>query len=328
MNNKIRGIAKELNIDIIGFTGNESLFGLQEVLELRMSKGLVTEFEPKSVKERIDPAITLKGCKGIITIAVPYNTGYDISSRVPIKGSLSRSSWGRDYHKVVGDLLRELSRRLKSELDGEYLPFADTGPLVDRELAYMSGLGYYGKNCCIITPGYGSYVFIGYILTSLELSSEVMPIESQCGDCRLCIDACPTGALEKPGVLNPKKCISYLTQTKDIIPTELQRRMGVKIYGCDTCQAVCPKNKGVNLSDITEFLPVKTGGFVDIEELLKMSKNEYIKKYGDMAGNWRGRSVLIRNAIIAISNIGRESQYKEQLEGLKKKEVELWNPYL
>lgn len=223
MNNKIRDIANELNIDIIGFTGNESLYGLQEMLELRMIKGLATEFEPKSVKERVDPSITKRDCKGIITIAVPYNTGYDNSSRVPIKGSLSRSSWGRDYHKVVGDLLKEFSIRLKSELDGEYMPFVDIGPLVDRELAYRSGIGYYGKNCCIINPIYGSYIFIGYILTSLELSSESIPLESQCGDCRLCLDACPTGALEAPGVLNPQRCISYLTQTKEYIPEELQK---------------------------------------------------------------------------------------------------------
>lgn len=324
----IRKIANELNINIVGFTGNEPLYGLQGILETRIGGGLATEFEPKSVKERTDPSITLKDCKGIITIAVPYDTGFNISSSGRLRGSISKSSWGIDYHKVLGKMLKELCTKLKEELGGEYLSFADTGPLVDRELAYRSGLGYYGKNCCIITPGYGSYVFIGYILTSLELSSEVMPIESQCGDCRLCLDACPTCALEAPGVLNPKKCISYLTQTKDFIPAELQIKMGVKIYGCDTCQAVCPKNKGVNLSDITEFLPVKTGGFVDIEELLKMSKNEYIKKYGDMAGNWRGRSVLIRNALIAIRNMEMESSYMEQLEELKKREVELWKPYL
>ena len=324
----ISDIAKGLDIDIVGFAGNEVLSGLQGVLESRISKGLATEFEPKSVKDRIDPTMTLRECKGIITIAVPYNTACETSSRVTIKGSLSRSSWGLDYHIVVKKLLKELSGRLESVLGGSYLTFADTGPLVDRELAYRSGLGYYGKNCCIINPIYGSYVFIGYILTSLELSSDAIPIESQCGDCRLCLDACPTGALEAPGVLNPHKCISYLTQTKEYIPEELQKRMGVKIYGCDTCQAVCPKNKGVRSSRHKEFQPLKTGGCVDIKELLEMSKRDYTDKYGDMAGSWRGRSVLIRNALIAIKNMGIESELEDQLENLRKREVELWKPYL
>lgn len=328
MKKKIKDIAKELNLDIIGFTDNESLSGLQGRLESRIDKGLTTEFEPKTVKERIDPTMTLRDCKGIITIAVPYDTGFNISFSGRLKGSISKSSWGTDYHIVLKKMLKEFSTSLQNELGGVFLSFADTGPLVDRELAYRSGLGYYGKNCCIINPDYGSYVFIGYILTSLELSSDVIPIESQCGDCRLCLDACPTGALEGPGVLNPKKCISYLTQTKEYIPAELQIRMGVKIYGCDTCQIVCPKNKGVQLSNHTEFEPIKTGGFIDIDELLTMSKKDYLKKYGDMAGSWRGRSVLIRNALIAIRNMGREYHYKEQLEDLNKRKVELWKPYL
>lgn len=104
--------------------------------------------------------------------------------------------------------------------------------------------------------------------------------------------------------------------------------MGVKIYGCDTCQAVCPKNKGVRLSRHNEFQPIKTGGCVDIKELLEISKKDYTDKYGDMAGSWRGKSVLIRNALIAIKNMGIESELEDQLENLRKREVELWKPYL
>ena len=116
----------------------------------------------------------------------------------------------------------------------------DTGPLVDRNLSYTSGMGYYGKNTLMISEEYGSYFFIGYIITDLDIEKDKI-LKSQCGSCTRCLKYCPTGALEGPYKLNPKKCISYLTQTKEKIPYELRESMGAKIYGCDTCQDVCPK---------------------------------------------------------------------------------------
>ena len=126
--------------------------------------------------------------------------------------------------------------------------------------------------------------------------------EGKCGDCNLCIKACPTGALEGPYRFNPKKCISYLTQTKDKIPYELRSKMGNKIYGCDTCQLACPKNKGIILGNHEDFLPKDTKGYMDIEELLSMSNKKFKEKYGSMSGSWRGKNILKRNGIIALGN--------------------------
>lgn len=325
---RIREIANDLNIEMIGFTDAGPFADMESKLKERDEKGYSTEFEESSIDKRIFPNLTLDDCRGIIAVAIPYDTGYKPKSDCNIKGSLSKSSWGADYHIVLGGLLKEFSDRLSSEFNKVFLPFVDTGPLVDRETAHRGGIGYYGKNCCIINPLYGSYIFLGYILTTLELESEGLAMESQCGECRLCMDACPTGALEAPGKLNPHKCISYLTQTKEYIPKELQEKMGVKIYGCDTCQAVCPKNKGVLISNKKSFLPDRSGGYVDIKELLAMSKKAFLYKYGDMAGSWRGRSVLIRNAVIALTNIGMKDEYILELEELKNRKVELYNPYL
>ena len=261
-------------------------------------------------------------------VAIPYDTGIQPKSDCILRGSLSKSSWGKDYHKVLGGLLRDLAEILKSETGEIFLPYVDTGPLVDREVALRAGIGYYGKNCSIINPEFGSWVFLGYILTTLRLESARTPMVSQCGECRICLDACPTGALEAPGVLNSKKCISYLTQTKGMIDNELRAKMGVKIYGCDTCQVVCPKNKGIPISTHNEFIPEKTGGCVDILELISMSKNEFAAKYGNMAGSWRGRSVLIRNALIALENTGLKGNYTEEIERLKERNIKLYKPYL
>ena len=325
---RIREIARELGIEMIGFACAEPFLNIQELLINRAEGGVSAEFEEPILSKHIDPSLSLEGCKGIISVAIQYDTGVKPKSDCSLRGSLSKSSWGTDYHKVLGGLLRDLAEMLQSETGEVFQPYVDTGPLVDREVAHRAGIGYYGKNCSIINPEYGSWIFLGYILTTLKLESVKTRLESQCGECRLCLDACPTGALEAPGVLNSKKCISYLTQTKGMIELELQTKMGVKIYGCDTCQLVCPKNKGIPFSAHHEFIPEKTGGYVDILEVLSMSKNEFAVKYGSMAGSWRGRSVLIRNALIALENTGLKGEYLEELENLKERNVELYRPYL
>lgn len=306
--------AKELNIDICDFTDALPLNNIQDYLIYRRDNNIQTEFEEKDIDKRIDPKLTMANCKSIIVIGLSYETegtvstaSYDqIKRTIPaVLGRLSKSTWGIDYHKVLKEKMGNLIEEIKKITDFEYKYFVDTGPLIDRELAKKAGVGYYGKNCSIINHDYGSFIFLGYILTNLDLDSSE-EVEEDCGDCNLCIKACPTGALEEPYRLNPKRCISYLTQTKDNIPIELRKKMGVKIYGCDTCQLVCPKNKDVKKSSHIEFVPRLTNGYINIEELLFMSNREFKDKYGEMAGSWRGKNVLNRNAIIALGNMKRE----------------------
>lgn len=294
--------SKILNIDMIGFTDSAPLYNVKKHLNYRLENNLQTEFEEKEVERRIDPKLTFPSCKSIIVIALSYNVDFEITNDNKLKGALSKSSWGLDYHRVLKAKMKSLIEEIKDIEDFDYKMYVDTGPLVERELANKAGIGYYGKNCSIINDEYGSFIFIGYIMTDLDIEADTNRVYSKCGDCDLCIRACPTNALE-PYKLNPKKCISYLTQTKDIIPIEYRKKINSKIYGCDTCQLVCPKNKDVKPSVHLDFIPYNTGGYMDIIELLSMSNSQFKRKYGSMSGAWRGKNILKRNAIIALGNM-------------------------
>ena len=309
--------SKRLNIDMIGFTHNEPFLHAKEYLMERVGKNIQTEFEEKDIEKRIDPCLTLPSCKSIIVLGISYNT--EARGTVPgpsLKGILSKSSWGLDYHNVLKDKMEKLVQEIKKIQDFEYKSFVDTGPLIDREVAKRAGLGYFGKNCSIINKEYGSFIFLGYILTDLEILAD-NEINEECGDCTLCIEACPTGALGEAYKVNPKKCISYLTQTKDEIPLYLRGKMGIRIYGCDTCQLVCPKNKDIKIPSHEEFTPKVTGGHMDLEELLLISNRQFKNKYGHMAGSWRGKSILKRNAIIALGNMKKEANIELLIKELK-----------
>lgn len=308
--------SQEIGIDICRFTDCNPLLNLKEYLNYRIENNISTSFEEEDLRKRIDPKYTLSSCKSIIVLAMSYNVDLEENAKYRLKGKLSRSSWGIDYHKVLSSKIEILIEKMKSQVDFDYKYFVDTGPLIDRELAKKSGIGYYGKNCSIINDDYGSFVFIAYILTDLDIEKDDM-VEEKCGDCDLCLRACPTGALESKYRLNPKKCISYLTQTKDDIPSELREKMGSKIYGCDTCQDVCPKNKDVIKSTVEDFIPLVSRGYLSIEEMLTISNRQFKRKYGHMAGSWRGKKVLKRNAIIALGNMGDMKNLPLLIEQLK-----------
>lgn len=294
--------SKELNIDIVGFTDCEPLFDLKEYLLTRQKEDRETEFEEKDIEKRIDPKITLAECKTIIVIGLSYSNDISKKNTKKIKGKLSKSSWGLDYHVVLKKKMENLIKEIERVEEFQYKSFVDTGPLIDRELAKKANVGYYGKNCSIINDRYGSFIFIGYILTDLDIEKNSILAEDKCVDCDLCLRACPTGALEYPYNINPKKCISYLTQTKKRIPYELRRKMGNNIYGCDICQNVCPKNKDVRKGKHEEFIPKDGEKDIDIEEILFISNKEFKEKYGSMSGSWRGKNILRRNGIIALGN--------------------------
>lgn len=308
--------SKELNIDIIGFTDCSPFSDAKEYLLERQRENKQTEFEEKDIDKRIDPLLTLPSCKSIIVLGISYNVDNDEKVDYQLKGRLSKTTWGIDYHNVLNNKMELLIEEIKKIMDFEYKYFVDTGPLIDRALAKRAGVGYFGKNCSIINDEYGSFIFLGYILTNLSLTPSDK-VDEKCGDCDLCIKACPTGALEKPYRLNPKKCISYLTQTKDNIPISFRERMGIKLYGCDTCQLVCPKNKDIVKFNHKEFIPEITKGYMDIEELLRISNREFKKKYGEMAGSWRGKTILKRNAIIALGNMKNEENLNLLINELK-----------
>lgn len=315
MNKKefLKDLKIKLNIDLLRITDGKPSEFLEDRLLERINEDKITEFENKNIEEKLDVNKTFSAYKSVIVIGQSYKSDY--KEKVDFnKGLLSKTSWGKDYHYVLEDKMDGLIEEMSKRFGGNYKAYVDTGPLVDRNLAYTSGIGYYGKNCSIINEEYGSFIFIGYIITDLYIERDEV-LEGDCKDCTRCLDYCPTNALESPYKLNPKKCISYLTQTKELIPYELRKSMGAKIYGCDTCQDVCPKNINVKLSTTDEFIPSKTKGYVDLDEILFMSNKEFKNKYGHMSGAWRGKNVLKRNAIIAIGN-KKDKSYIPILEKL------------
>ncbi|MBC7087563.1 MAG: tRNA epoxyqueuosine(34) reductase QueG [Tissierellales bacterium] len=321
----IRQKALKIGLDVVGFTYASSLTRVKRTLDDRYMNGLKTEFEIDEISKRIEPKLIMENSKSIIVVGFPYFSNIKHTEN-SIYGKISMSSWGLDYHIVIRKYLKQLVEELLKIESFEYKILSDTTPLIDREIAYKAGIGYYGKNTNIINDTYGSFIFIGYIITDLLLDIYSLPVESKCDECDLCLRSCPGKAIEQPYKINPMKCISYLSQTKKYLTEEESKIMGKSIYGCDICQIVCPKNKNIKESNFIEFKPYKTNGVVDIKELLLMSKREFDRKYGDMAGSWRGKNVLTRNAIIALDNMGYIDD--DIRNSLKNIDSEFLRPYI
>lgn len=208
-------------------------------------------------------------------------------------------------------MLREKLQLLEQYIK-EYAPTAqlrsmvDTGELVDRAVAERAGIGWSGKNCSIITPEFGSYVYLGEMITNIPFEPDV-PMEDECGDCKLCLDACPTGALIQGGQLNAQRCIAFLTQTKTAIHEEFRVEIGNRLYGCDTCQTVCPKNRRKYNLHQPAFQPDPELAKPLLEPLLQLSNRQFKDRFGHVSGSWRGKNPIQRNAIIALAHFKEEA---------------------
>ncbi|HEX3031290.1 MAG TPA: tRNA epoxyqueuosine(34) reductase QueG, partial [Bacillota bacterium] len=213
-----------------------------------------------------------------------------------LTGRVGSFALGRDYHVVLREKIVRLMAAWQERMGQQvcWQAQVDTGPLADRAAAWRAGLGWYGKNCSIISPDYGSAILLGTILTDVELEPD-QPLPPQCGDCTLCLEACPTGALEGPNRLNAYQCISYLTQCGEPMPENLRHKLGDNIYGCDICLSVCPHNRKA----------AKMGNGanrVQLDKLLTMSNREFSSTMGQTAAGWKGKKLLQRNALIALGN--------------------------
>lgn len=313
---RVRAEAPNLGIDKIGFTTAEPFEELKEVLLRHRELGRESGFEEPDLEKRIDPRLSFPGGepRSILSIAVAYPSKMKSPPRSEpgaYRGILSRSAWGEDYHKVLRERMARLEAFLK-ELVGDCRveSMVDTGALVDRAVAQRAGVGWYGNNCSVITPEFGSWVFLGEMITDIPFPPDE-PILDSCGDCTICIDACPTGALVGKGELDAKRCVSFLTQTKGFVDDALKRKIGNRLYGCDTCQIVCPKNKGHHWTHHPEFRPDPEIAKPLLLPLLKMSNREFKERFGSSAASWRGKKPIQRNAIIALGNFRDASAVPE-----------------
>ncbi len=305
LKDELKAKLPELGIDKLGFASAEPFTTLKGILERHRELGRESGFEESDLEKRTRPELSHEDPKSILSIAVAYPskmTNPPRSEPGAYRGMLSRSSWGEDYHKVLRDRLAKLEAWLQERIpEARIVSMVDTGALVDRAVAERAGIGWTGKNCAVITPEYGSWVYLGELITNLPFPSDT-PVTEQCGDCTLCIDACPTGALVGPGQLHAGSCVSFLTQTKESVSDEMKKKIGNRLYGCDTCQIVCPHNKGKHWDHHAELTPDPNIAKPLLKPLLSLSNRQFKERFGASAAAWRGKKPIQRNAVIALGN--------------------------
>ncbi|WP_423409504.1 tRNA epoxyqueuosine(34) reductase QueG [Heyndrickxia sp. MSNUG] len=312
--------SKTIGIDKIGFaapsTFEEMKIRLYRQQELQYQSG----FEEKDIEKRTEPSLIFEKPKSIISIALTYPSKMRttvVSKKGQRRGIFCRASWGTDYHSILRDRLKKLEEYIAKKVSGaRFKSMVDTGELVDRAVAERAGIGWSGKNCSIITPEFGSYVYLGEMITNIPFEPD-SPMEDRCGSCNKCVEVCPTGALVQGGQLDAQKCIAFVTQTKGFLADGFRDKLGNRLYGCDTCQTVCPENKGKDFHFHTEMEPDPEIAKPLLKPLLTISNRDFKEKFGYVSGSWRGKKPIQRNAIIALAHYKDETAIPDLIMVLK-----------
>lgn len=282
-NIKLQEVCKQLHIPVVGTTSWPLPREAREILR----ESNPCPFTTADLEERLIGTSEFMPRSAIVCL-FPYHVPHENPT------NLSRYTWATDYHLVVTDYLQRLVDELKTTApDASFSIHCDTSPLADRYIAYLAGLGFYGKNKCFINPTWGSYIVIGTVLTTLEFESNT-PMTDTCMGCNQCITACLGQCLDG-NEFNYATCKSYLTQKKGDLTNDEQAiiRKSPLLFGCDVCQEVCPHNKDLPTTPIIEFQSIEP--YVDVDELESMTNKEFKAKYGHRAFSWRGKKILIRN---------------------------------
>lgn len=305
-NQTVIEIAHLLGFDLIGFAKAEPLSSEIQKLKQWLEKKFHADmsYMERNFHKREDPSKILPNVKSVISLGLNYNTAFthntkndEGKSNLPA-GKVSRYAWGKDYHLVIWEKLNFLETKLK-EIDSTFnsISYVDTGPVMDKAWAVRAGLGWLGKHTNVINRNIGSWFFIATIFTNKDfIFSET--ITDFCGSCTACLDACPTGAIVEEYVVDSNKCISYLTiENKNEIPAEYKGKFDNWIFGCDVCQDVCPWNEKFSIaSSIKEFEPKDGKTFLKLNEVEKMSDEEFKSRFSESPVKRTKLKGLIRNA--------------------------------
>jgi epoxyqueuosine reductase len=291
-------LAEGLGLDVLGVARAEPYEEAEAHIVERRRRGLFADMRFTMARPEISchPERLLQGARSVVAAARCY---YVPGPRPqPGEGRLPRYAWWDTYAELRA-ALDELGRRL----GGRYRVLVDSNEHVDREAAARAGVGFYGKNTMLITRRYGSWVVLGALVSEVEIEP-TPPLDLDCGDCRLCIDACPTGALDEPGQLDASKCLSYWTQSPRSIPEAYREELGASVYGCDICQEVCPWNRGIERRRAQTPLPEGAEPVVALRDWLRAPDRELLRRYRRLYIPRRQARYLRRNALIALANTG------------------------
>lgn len=300
--NKIMEKLEDLGLTQYGFMKAQALSqDSVAYFKEREERNFTTSFEENDLLRKVNLRSEMENAQTIISVAFPYF--YD--AYIHKEGYFSLYTLGQDYHIVVKDYLEKVADVIRSH-GYEAKVFADNNSLPERYIAYASYVGEIGKNHMLITKEYGSYVFLGEILTNLVLDTRErdyheIPLHSICGECTNCIKACPTQILGSE-YYDTKRCMSYITQSKEVPDEDLLLFKG-RLFGCDTCQRSCPLNRKVKTSPIEAFRPREYMKYPNLRELLELTNQEFLK-YKETSSGWRGKKLLQRNAMVELVRKG------------------------
>jgi epoxyqueuosine reductase len=300
---ELERLAKELGIDVVGAAPAGPYVETERHIRARRERGLFADMRFTMARPEVSchPETLLPGARTVVSAALCYYADEPAAERAELRvplGKLPRYTWFDAYAE-----LREKLDALGRRLGGDYRVLVDDNDHVDREAAVRAGVGFYGKNTMLITRRYGSWVVLGTLVTAAELEPSP-PLELDCGDCRLCVDACPTGALDEPGELDSTRCLSYWTQAPGSIPEEFRAELGAQVYGCDICQDVCPWNRGVEKRRAEEPLPDGAEPHVSLVEWLELEDEHLRLRYDRLYFPRNDPRYLRRNALVALGNTG------------------------
>jgi epoxyqueuosine reductase len=308
---ELTALAEDLGLDAVGAAPVAAYAETERHIAERRARGLFADMQFTMARPDVSchPERVLPGARTVISAALCY---YAPQPEQPAgTGRLPRYTW-RDHYADLRERLDALGRKL----GGDYRVLVDENDHVDREAAARSGVGFYGKNTLLITRRHGSWVVLGTLITEAELDA-TPPLGIDCGDCRLCIDACPTGALDEPGVLDATRCLSYWTQSRAPFPVEFRDALEDRVYGCDICQDVCPWNRGVEKRRAAATAPESAEPFVSLVDWLEAEDADLRLRYDRLYFPRNDPRFLRRNALVAAGNTGgkRERESVERYAG-------------
>lgn len=308
---EVRTLAHAIGFNLVRFTSALPFAGLEQDVCQRIGQGLYANlpwFTPERAYMAGDIRRIVPPAQSIISLGLAYPSGNTYLPSTPgvPRGRVARYAWGRDYHRVV----RRLTQRFIAELRQHFghkeaqRGWVDTARLVERAVAARAGLGWVGKNSCLLTSEYGSWVLLAEVATDLDLEPDA-PVRKTCGRCARCLPSCPTNALPAPGVLDATQCISALTiEARGAIPRTLRPKIGDWIFGCDICQEVCPVNRGKEVKIHPDLLPERgCGPSIELLPLFSLSPAAFTAQFQGTSLMRTRREGLLRNACVALGNI-------------------------